>query len=205
MNVELDERFRERSMTLGLDGMPNKALKLVVKLCMSCSMESSWYCCIRLVNLPSSYRPVNLLNIMRKILEKVIYNKLLPAVTIQGGLLGRQYGVRNASSTTDAMKLIAGLVENTIREKVNTNKYCVAVTLSIRPTGTSWRRSKPGWWVMWPVMIMNYSLVILLITDTGGGEKRKRFLSPSAQTEIMPALKFGVTASPTNRYSNAWE
>lgn len=71
---------------------------------------------------PSSYRSVYLLNIRRKILERVIYNKLLPAVATQGGLLGRQYGVRNARSTTDAMKFSTGLVEDTIREKVNTDK-----------------------------------------------------------------------------------
>ncbi|CAD7081162.1 unnamed protein product [Hermetia illucens] len=136
----------------GLDGVPNKALKLAVKsrpdmfaelfeACMSEGIFPAVWKRQKLVLLPkpgkppgepSSYRPICLLDTVGKMLERVIYNRLLPVVESQGGLSHRQYGFRKARSTIDAIKLVTGLAEDAIHGKGSTSKYCVVVTLDVK-------------------------------------------------------------------------
>ncbi|CAD7085026.1 unnamed protein product [Hermetia illucens] len=65
-------------------------------------------------------------------LERVIYNRLLPVVESQGGLSDRQYGFRKARSTIDAIKLVTDLAEDAIHGKGSTSKYCVVVILDVK-------------------------------------------------------------------------
>ena len=81
---------------------------------------------------PTSYRPICLLDTVGKMLERVIYNRLLPVVESQGGLSDRQYGFRKARSTIDAIKMVTGLAENAIHGRGSTSKYCIVVTLDVR-------------------------------------------------------------------------
>ena len=144
----------------GLDGIPNKALKLAVKsrpdmfaelfeTCMSEGIFPAPWKRQKLVLLPkagkppgepSSYRPICLLDTMGKMLERAIYNRLLPVVESQGGLSDRQYGFRKARSTIDAIKMVTGLAENAIHGRGCTIKYCVVVTLDVRNAfnSTNW-------------------------------------------------------------------
>ncbi|CAD7080109.1 unnamed protein product [Hermetia illucens] len=135
-----------------LDGVPNKALKLAVKsrpdmfaelfeACMSEGIFPAVWKRLKLVLLPklgkppgepSSYRPICLLDTVGKVLERVIYNRLLPVVESQGGLSDRQYRFRKARSTIDAIKLVTGLAEDAIHRKGSSSKYCVVVTLDVK-------------------------------------------------------------------------
>ncbi|CAD7080141.1 unnamed protein product [Hermetia illucens] len=145
----------------GLHGVPNKALKLAVKsrpdmftelfeACMSEGIFPVAWKRQKLVLLPkpgkppgepSSYRPICLLDTVGKMLERVIYNRLLPVVESQGGLSDRQYRFRKARSTIDAIKLVTGLAEDAIHGKGSTSKYCVVVTLDVKNAfnSTTWK------------------------------------------------------------------
>ncbi|CAD7081762.1 unnamed protein product [Hermetia illucens] len=136
----------------GLDEVPNKGPKLAVKsrpdmfaklfeVCMSEGIFAAAWKRQKLILLPkpgknpgepSSYRPICLLDTVKKMLERVIYNRLLPVVESQGGLSDRQYGFRKTRSTIDAIKLVTGLAENAIHGKGDTSKYCVVVTLDVK-------------------------------------------------------------------------
>lgn len=96
----------------GLDGISKRNLKLTVKTCLELLVNifEAWlkdgiFSAQRknqkLVLLPktnksprdsTSYRSMCLLDTMRKIMERIIYNRLLRIVGSNNGLLGRQYG-----------------------------------------------------------------------------------------------------------------
>ncbi|KAI8118185.1 Retrovirus-related Pol polyprotein from type-1 retrotransposable element R1 [Lucilia cuprina] len=66
---------------------------------------------------PASYRPICLLDTVGKILEKLIYNRLLPIVEMSGGLSNRQFGFRKAKSTIDAIYMVKEIAQKAIRGK----------------------------------------------------------------------------------------
>lgn len=136
----------------GPDFIPNQALKLAIlnatdlfaEIFNQCLEEGifpdSWKT-QRLVLLPkpnkrlgdpSSYRPICLLDTMGKILEKVIYNRLLPAVEERHGLSDRQFGFRRARSTVDAIRRVTSIIRAAIEGKGAERKYCALVTLDVK-------------------------------------------------------------------------
>ena len=72
---------------------------------------------------PLSYMPICLLDTMGRMLERIIYNRLLPAVESLRGLSDRKFGFRTARST-DAIKLVSELAENAMHARGGTSKYC---------------------------------------------------------------------------------
>ena len=132
----------------GLDGIPNRALKVAVKArprwfastfesCMAEGVFPAQWKRQKLVLLPkprkppgvpSSYRPICLLDTMGKMLERVIYNRLLPFIELAGGLSERQYGFRRARSTVDAVAKVVELARNAMAM----GKCCALVTLDVK-------------------------------------------------------------------------
>ncbi|CAI6360923.1 unnamed protein product [Macrosiphum euphorbiae] len=77
---------------------------------------------------PSSYRPLCLLNDVGKILEFLLARRLEDHMSDSGGLSDNQFGFRKKKSTDDAVReLQANLLEG-----VNEGKYCLAVSIDIR-------------------------------------------------------------------------
>lgn len=81
---------------------------------------------------PSSYRPICLLDTIGKVLEKLIYNRLLPIVETREGLSDRQFGFRKARSTIDAIKMVMEIAQNAIAGKGASKKYCAVITLDVK-------------------------------------------------------------------------
>lgn len=77
---------------------------------------------------PSSYRPVCLLNDVGKILESLLTLRLQDHITSRGDLSSSQYGFRKNLSTDDAMICL----HNTIVREVNNGKFCLAISLDIK-------------------------------------------------------------------------
>lgn len=61
---------------------------------------------------------------MDKVLERVIYNRLLPIVMSQGGW--------KVSSIIDVIKMVTGLAGYLIHRRGSTSKYCAVVTLNVK-------------------------------------------------------------------------
>lgn len=136
----------------GLDGIPNKALKIALRNNPQVFADA-FNTCLRkgefpeewkkqkLVLIPkpnkrlgdpSSYRPICLLDTIGKVLERVIYNRLLPAVERARGISERQYGFRKARSTIDAINTVKSMAEAAISGKGANKKCCAIITLDIK-------------------------------------------------------------------------
>jgi len=80
------------------------------------------------VGLPSSYRPLCLLNDIGKVLEHLLACRLETVVTRNGELAAKQFGFRKGVSTDDAVRMLQDIV----LPEVNHGKYCMAVSVDIR-------------------------------------------------------------------------
>lgn len=84
---------------------------------------------------PSSYRPICLLDTLGKILERVILKRLLPIAEGSNGLSNLQFGFRRSRSTLDAVRTVVSLCEEAIRGKRwrgGTKEYGLVVTLDVK-------------------------------------------------------------------------
>ncbi|CAI6363639.1 unnamed protein product [Macrosiphum euphorbiae] len=77
---------------------------------------------------PSSYRPLCLLNDVGKMLEFLLTRRLEDHITSRGNLSPNQYGFRKNMSTDDAVLKL----HNTIVNEVNDGKFCLAISLDIK-------------------------------------------------------------------------
>lgn len=147
-------RIKEKK-TPGPDGVPNKALKaaihrrpdIFVRTMQKCLDEGVFPDQWKLQNLvllpkgnkppedPSSYRPICLLDTMGKILERLIYNRLLDVAEEKKALSDRQFGFRKGKSTVDAIKMVVDIASKAIegeRWLHGTKEYCAVVTLDVK-------------------------------------------------------------------------
>lgn len=141
--------------TPGPDGIPNKAVKAAVRKrpdifiatmqkCLEEGIFPNQWKLQHLVLLPkgnkppgdpSSYRPICLLDTMGKILERIIYNRLLTIAEEKGALSNHQFGFRKSRSTTDAIKAVVDIATEAIegeRWRYGTKEYCAVVTLDVK-------------------------------------------------------------------------
>ena len=84
---------------------------------------------------------------MGKILERIIYDRLLPLIEQKGALSEYQYGFRKSRSTIDAVNAVKNMAANAIagkRWKEGTKEYCAVVTLDVKNAFNSanWRHIK---------------------------------------------------------------
>lgn len=139
----------------GPDGVPNSAIKLAINSRPEIFVETFQKCLEegkfpkiwkiqRLVLIPkgnkpaddpSSYRPICLLDTMGKILERLVYNRLLPIVEEKRALSDRQFGFRKSRSTIDAIKMVIDTAADAIegeRWRWGAKEYCAVTTLDVK-------------------------------------------------------------------------
>ena len=66
----------------------------------------------------SNYRPISLLSIFSKIMEKLMYNKLIDYFQKNNVLFNGQFGFRASHSTAQAILLITDKIQNSIEKKL---------------------------------------------------------------------------------------
>ncbi len=149
------ERFGN-SKAPGLDGIPNRALKLAVKLntnpftalytrCLREGVFPKIWKMQRLVLLqktnkppgePSSYRPLCMIDTMGKILERLICARLEDHLERETcSLSDNQYGFRRKRSTVDAIKKLTEIAEKAIegdRWMYGKKQYCAVITFDVK-------------------------------------------------------------------------
>ena len=75
----------------------------------------------------TSYRPISLLPVLSKILEKVIYARLKPIIEKEKLIPDHQFGFRNKHSTIEQMHRLVNEIIHTIENK----QYCTALFMDI--------------------------------------------------------------------------
>ncbi|CAD7093684.1 unnamed protein product [Hermetia illucens] len=101
------------------------------KLCMEANTNpwgTAYQVVMKKIRGRKSPRPICLLDTMGKMLEREIYNRLLPFIELPGGLSERQYGFRRARSTLDAVAKVVELARNAVAM----GKCCALVTLDVK-------------------------------------------------------------------------
>jgi len=141
-------RIRSKNKDPGPDGITSKILSAVHKAdprillglfnkCLRCGTFPLEWKTSRVVLLrkgnkpegvPSSYRPLCLLNDVGKVLESLLSRRLEDHITRRGGLSPNQYGFRKKLSTDDA---VLDLNYSIVRE-VNNGKFCLAIGIDIK-------------------------------------------------------------------------
>lgn len=136
----------------GLDAIPNVAIRSAIKINPSAFVDVLQHCMIegtfplqwkiqKLVLLPkpgkspgvpSSYRPICLLDAVGKVLERLIQGRLVHITEGETGLAPNQYGFRKGRSTIDAIQKVVYIAENAIKGSQNTKRYCAIVTLDVK-------------------------------------------------------------------------
>lgn len=77
---------------------------------------------------PSSYRPLCLLNDVGKLLESLLTRRLEESISSHGGLSPNQFGFRKGRSTDDAIRTM----HHSIAQEVNAGNFCLAIGIDIR-------------------------------------------------------------------------
>nr|AMS38371.1 hypothetical protein [Bactrocera tryoni] len=153
--MEVAERFGNAKAP-GLDGIPNKALKIAInhskrafaELYSRCLKEGVFpkiWKKQRLVLLqkpnkpagePSAYRPLCMIDTMAKILERLICTRLERHLEEESpGLSENQFGFRRHRSTLDAVGKVTDIAAKAIegtRWMHGDKKYCAVVTLDVK-------------------------------------------------------------------------
>lgn len=81
---------------------------------------------------PSAYRPICLLDVVGKMLERVVTERLLQAVEAAGDLAPNQYGFRRGKSTLQAIQAIKEIAQGAIEGRRCDRKYCAIVTFDVK-------------------------------------------------------------------------
>lgn len=79
-------------------------------------------------HLPSSYRPISLLPVLSKVLEKIILSRLNETLTNNAIIPEHQFGFRRNHSTIEQVHRVCEHIRNTLENK----KYCSAVFLDVQ-------------------------------------------------------------------------
>lgn len=75
-----------------------------------------------------AYRPITLLNIIAKVLERIIKFRVMTKLESTGYLHDNQHGFREGRSTITAVNLLKSMV----KQGLQTNKYCALVSIDIQ-------------------------------------------------------------------------
>lgn len=84
---------------------------------------------------PTSYRPICLVNTTGKILERILYDRLLKEAEEKEALSNLQFGFRKGRSTVQAIGTIVNIANAAIegrRWREGSKEYCAVVTLDIK-------------------------------------------------------------------------
>lgn len=154
INVAI-ERVKSKKTAPGPDGITNKIIAVIHSI-EPCLLRDVFNKCIRSEtfpnvwkkskvvllkkgnkpnDLPSSYRPLCLINDLGKILEFLISKRLEEAARTNSGIARNQFGFRKGMSTDDAVRKL----NNIINETVNNYEYCAAIGIDIKNAFNSLR------------------------------------------------------------------
>ena len=75
------------------------------------------------INDMSNYRPISILPVLSKILEKIIYKRLADFFTVKNVLNEAQFGFRQSHSTIQPVQTAVNSIVNTM----NTSSYCMGI------------------------------------------------------------------------------
>lgn len=79
-----------------------------------------------------AYRPICLLNVLGKLLERLILNRLNEEIERSGGLATQQHGFQEGKSTISALKKVQGLADEANSKPQRTKELCLVITLDIQ-------------------------------------------------------------------------
>ena len=149
---------------------------------------------------PSAYRPLCMLDVAGKLLEKMLKRRLNEAIENSGGLCDRQHGFRNGKSTMGAIDDVIESVSLVQRRTNISRKIVLLATLDIRNAFNSLR------WVdiikaLHTFNTPSYLLKIVrsylsnreLIYETSDGTRRKKVTSGAAQGSILGPDLWNIT------------
>ena len=78
-------------------------------------------------DIPSNYRPISILSVLSKLIEKLTYNRLIKFLNRNSILSNNQFGFRSAHSTSHAITSI----HEKILENVDNNKHTISIYLDL--------------------------------------------------------------------------
>jgi hypothetical protein len=84
-----------------------------------------------LLELPSSYRPICLLNMVREFFERIIKKRIKKNLSSTEGLNDKQYGFRSGRSTIDATSKAKETVEKASSSPLRKKELCMLVVLDV--------------------------------------------------------------------------
>ncbi|CAD7085339.1 unnamed protein product [Hermetia illucens] len=129
-------------------------------------------------------------------LERVIYNRLLPIIEYKDGLSERQFGFRQAHSTIDAVDIVLKLA----RDAMSSKKCCAVVTLDIKNAFNSasweWIKSslvKTGVPSYLTKLLNSYLSERTLWYDTDEGFKQYTVIAGVPQGSVLGPLLWSYT------------
>ena len=132
--------------------MPNEILKevigaypeILIEAFNSCFREGrffvdwkkQWLVLLRKRNKPledaSSYRPICLLDTMRKLLEEMILQRLQVHMVGENGLSQNQFSFRKGRSTVDAIQAVVDIATKARRRTGKRKGFCALISIDIR-------------------------------------------------------------------------
>lgn len=83
-------------------------------------------------DVPSSYRPISLLDGVGKVFERLLLNRLYTHIEAVGALSERQYGFRRSRSTMDAISDVLKVAKASGSGSVQYRDLCVLITLDVK-------------------------------------------------------------------------
>lgn len=150
--VQTAARTLKTGKAPGPDGIPSKVIKLIAEkcpqvlltmynACLKTATFSKRWKLQRLVLLDkgkgppvtsSSYRPLCMLDVAGKLLEKLIKGRLMAAVERADGLSQNQHGFRKGHSTLTAIEQALTIVRNAWSGNHRSRKVCIFLTFDVK-------------------------------------------------------------------------
>ena len=199
--------------SLGPDGILAEELKATMRVCPQLLLDMYNWCLKqeifckqwkvqRLVligkgkgdpNSASTYRPLCMLDIAGKVLEKIIRPRLQSAVQTAGELSDRQFGFRPGHSTIDDVRTVINIAEQAQQGNHYSRKICIATTLNVKNAFNSLRwqdalntlrdRFKVPRYLF--RIMQSYLSDRVLIYDTTEGRRIKVLTAGAAQGSVL--------------------
>jgi len=135
----------------GPDGVPDLIIKEIEKIkpeilidvfnsCLAYGIFPGKWKAARLVllrkgkkslDMPSSYRPISLLNMVGKLFESIIKGRLEDHLIIKNKLSNHQFGFRKGKSTTDAISTVMNVANEAMAGQYYRRKMCAVITIDV--------------------------------------------------------------------------